>query len=294
MKKISTTGFVFKRVVLTASVLLIVLSAHRKADAAPRNRTLDASAVAGERIVELFDAMKAGDLEVKLIPKDSAQATVLIRNKTDKPLRIKLPEAFAGVPVLAQANAGFDGGNGGGGGGSSTVSQGMGGGMGGMGMGGMGGMGMGGMGMMGGMFNVAPDAIRKIKVKTVCLEHGKPDPNPRVAYEMKPIDEYTSDTKVIELCKMLGHGKIDQHAAQAAAWHFTDKLNWHQLATKIKVRHLDGSTELYFSPLDLQRAGLIVLESTRRAAVSNATAPSLAGAEPESVSPGRLADVELR
>ena len=84
------------------------------------------------KTVELFAAMEAGDIDVKLIPKDSKQSTVLIENKLDMPLRIKLPDAFAGVHVLGQM-----GGMGG-----------MGGGMGGMG-GGMGGMG-GGMGGMGG------------------------------------------------------------------------------------------------------------------------------------------------
>ena len=64
--------------------------------------------------------------------------------------------------------------------------QGMGGGMGGMGGGGMmGGMGGGGMGMGGGMFNVAPEKVGKFKVPTVCLEHGKHDPTPRVTYEIR-------------------------------------------------------------------------------------------------------------
>ena len=79
------------------------------------------------KTVELFAAMESGEIDVKLIPKNSKQATVLIENKGDQPLRIKLPDAFAGVPVLAQ-----------------------------MGMGGMGGMGGGmGMGGMGGGMGVA-------------------------------------------------------------------------------------------------------------------------------------------
>ena len=52
--------------------------------------------------VEMFAAMKAGDIDVKLIPQDSRSGNVIVTNKTNKPLKIRLPEAFAGVPVNAQ------------------------------------------------------------------------------------------------------------------------------------------------------------------------------------------------
>ena len=139
--------------------------------------------------------------------------------------------------------------------------------------GGMGG-GMGGMGGMrggGGFFNVAPAAVRKVKVATVCLEHGKLDPNPRVPYTLKPIESFTTDSKVIELCGMLGRGEIDQHAAQAAAWHLTDGLTWRQLLAKIKARHLNGTTEQYFTGVDLRRAMLVVQEAGRRTRDENGT-----------------------
>jgi hypothetical protein len=105
--------------------------------------------------VELFAAMADGQLNVKLIPKDSKQGNLLIENKTDKPLTVQLPEAFVGVQVLQQFGAGAGGlGQGGLGAGSGLGGQGgggaqsMGGGM----MGGMGGGMMGGMGGGGGFF----------------------------------------------------------------------------------------------------------------------------------------------
>ena len=217
--------------------------------------------------VELFSAIEAGELEVKLVPKDATQSTVLVKNLTKKPLRIQMPAAFAGVPVLAQDDFGGGGGDFGGGGGdfgnnNNQQQQAFGGGMGGMG----GGMGMGGMGMGGGMFNVAPERVHKVKVNTVCLEHGKKDPNPRVAYELRPIQAFTTNPHVHEVCTMLGRGEIDQVSAQAAAWHLTDKLNWHQLARKIKVKHLNGTVEMYFSPLNMRRAMKIVQVAKQRAA----------------------------
>ncbi len=41
---------------------------------------------------------------------------------------------------------------------------------------------------MGGFFNVKPGKVGKLRVPTVCLEHGKPDPNPRMAYKLVPIE----------------------------------------------------------------------------------------------------------
>ena len=199
-------------------------------------------------IVELFAAMAAGDVEAKVIPKDSTNATVLITNKTDRPLAIKLPEAFAGVPALAQ----FGGGRGGMGG------------MGGGGMGGMGGGGMGGMGGGGGFFNVAAEKVGKIKVATICLEHGKADPRPRIPYTLKPLEEFNDDPHVYEVCSMLGHGEIDQRAAQVAAWHFTDAMSFEELAAK-RIKHLNGTSEPYFAHAEVVRAVQIVQESVRRA-----------------------------
>ena len=100
--------------------------------------------------------MDAGQIEVKIIPQNATKANVLIRNLTDKPVELRLPKAFASVPVLAQGMMGGMGGMGGGGMGGmggggmgGGGGQAGGGGMGGMGGGGMGGMGGGGMGGMG-------------------------------------------------------------------------------------------------------------------------------------------------
>lgn len=55
-------------------------------------------------IVDYVEGEKLGILEVKLIPKDASRATVVLKNHSQKPIRIQLPSAFAGVPVLAQAD----------------------------------------------------------------------------------------------------------------------------------------------------------------------------------------------
>ncbi len=199
-----------------------------------------------DQTVEMFEAIEKGAISVKLIPKDSTQSRVMIENKTDKPLNVKLPAAFAGVPVLAQGfggggiGGGGRGGRGNRGGGFGGGSQGFGGGM----MGGMGGMG-------GGMFNVPPEKVGKFQVNTVCLEHGKKEPRPAVPYEIKPIDSLTDRVEVHELMQMLGSGRIDQRAAQVAAWHLNNQMSWPELAAK-RLRFANGTSRPYFSPQEIQ------------------------------------------
>jgi len=219
------------------------------------------------KTVELFQAIKDGQIDVKLIPKDSTECGVLIENKTKQPLNVKLPEAFAGVPVLAQVGgAGINPGGLGGGNNrnrnNNSGNQGFGGGMG---MGGMG-MGMGGMGMGGGMFNVPPEQVGqnapamfnvlpekvgKLKVDTVCLEHGKAEPRAAMKYEIKPVEQFTDKKEVYELCRMLGTGRINQRAAQAAAWHLNNNMSWQELAAK-RIEYANGTSRPYFSPQELQ------------------------------------------
>ena len=211
------------------------------------------------KTVDLFAGIDAGDLEAVLIQKDSTEGTLMLKNKSGQPLTIKVPGALAGVPILAQrgGRGGAGGGMGGMGGGMGGGGmQGMGGGMMGGGMGGgMGGMG-GGMG--GGMFNVAPDKVQKVKVASVCLDHGLDEPNVKVPYKPVPLDSYAKDPAIEQLVKMMCAGMIDQHSAQAAAWNIQNGLSWEFLANKVGVKHIDGRKEPYFTAAHLERAFVAV------------------------------------
>jgi hypothetical protein len=240
------------------------------ARASAANRlSVDKEAAEGFTSVEMFKAMEGGDVEVKIIPKDATEATVIFTNKSKKPLAVALPEAFVAVPVAPQFGGfggggggmgGFGGGGFGGGGGGG--GQGFGGGFGG-GMGGFGG-GMGGFG--GGFMNVEPDTTRKVKVKGVCLEHGKDDPSPRMEYAIKPIETFTDKGEVHEVCKMLARGEISQNIAQAAAWHLMDEMSWNELAAKNRVESkLTNYREKWFSPQELAIAGRAVRVANERA-----------------------------
>ena len=245
-------------------------------------RTAGANAVPATDadVSQWFAAEEAGQIEVTFIPKNATEATVLVKNLTDQPLTIQLPEAFAAVPINAQMGGMGGGGMGGGGmGGGGMGGGGMGGGGGGQGMGGgmggggMGGGGMGGGGMggggMGGMMRVPAEKQMKIKVATVCLEHGKPDPNPKMAYKMIPVTQFTKDERVIGVCKMLGHHMVTQNTAQAAAWHLTDDLSWNQLSEKNRSQSKYTGNVAFFSPFELRQAYALVDEVTLRAEASS-------------------------
>ncbi|MBN2291259.1 MAG: hypothetical protein JXM70_02475, partial [Pirellulales bacterium] len=130
--------------------------------------------------------------------------------------------------------------------------------------GGMGGMGMGGMGMGGGMFNVAPEVVTDFKVPTVCLEHGKGEPRPKIPYKIKPIEALTDRADVKELCTMLGYGKLDQRAAQVAAWHLNNDMSWQELAAK-QLHYANGTRSPYFSPQQIQ-AGMQIVAMAKKMA----------------------------
>ena len=207
--------------------------------------------------VEMFAAIENGQINVKLIPKDSKQSRVMIENKTKQPLNVKLPATFAGVPVLAQgfgAGGGMGGdlgGGGGGGGGNQSVGGGM---------GGMGGMGGGGMG--GGFFSVPAEKVGQFKVTTVCLEHGKPEPRPAIPYQIKRLEEVSDKPEVQEVCRMVGEGQLPQRVAQLATWHFANGMSWEQLAAE-KYRCANGTGVPAYSPQELQAAMQVAAAATK-------------------------------
>ena len=57
---------------------------------------------------------------------------------------------------------------------------------------------------------------------------------------------------------------MDQSAAQAAAWHYSDNLSWEELANKVGVTHIHGPSEPYFNR-QLQMGLRIAAEAARRA-----------------------------
>jgi hypothetical protein len=224
--------------------------------------------------VEFFQAMEDGQVDVKFIAKSDHAARILITNKTQQPINLQLPEAFAGVPILAQIGGGGRGGGGfggggrggggfggGGGGGQQSVGGGLG--------GGGGGLGGGGLGGGGGLFSIPPEETAKINVPVVCLDHGLRNPSSASKYTIVPADQHLDRPAVIELLKAFGRGELQHGAAQAAAWHLNNDLSWNELAAKLQGTRRSPSRPPYFSRDEIQ-AGMAYASEAHRLAEANA------------------------
>lgn len=212
--------------------------------------------------IDVFEGIEQGLLEVKMIPKDSLGGNMLIENKGDKPLNVDFPAAFVGRQVLKQfgqqgGGGGFGGGQQGGlGGGQGGGGQAQGGGLGGGQQGGGGGFGGGGQqggGGGGGFFSIPPDRIVRVSYRSVCLEHGKTEPAPRMHYTIAKVQDFRDDPVLEEVLKMVASGQLDEQSAQAATWHVTDKMSWEQLAAK-SIPHIGRPATPYFTPQQIARA----------------------------------------
>jgi hypothetical protein len=213
-----------------ALVLLTVIAPRAQAE------SLAPEATAEPRDVELFAAMEEGAVDVVLIPRDSKKVTIQVKNKTDKPLTVKLPEAFAGVPVLAQFQPP---------GGAAPQAIGM--------PGGGGGNPLFG----GGVMNIPPGKIVKVKRPAVCLEHGKPEPGPRIAYRIAPLEEANDNDGVRELLTQYPFDRTNQRIAQLAAWHLANGKSWEEL-DGLTIKHINRQVTRQFSREEISAARKIV------------------------------------
>ncbi len=192
--------------------------------------------------VELFQGIKDGKIDAKIVFKNRKSAVVSVENKTKQPLNVVMPAVAGATPVLAQF------------GGKSSDE------------GGLQGMmeDMDGGGGGGGMFRIAPEKIVRRDVEAICLDHGKKDPNPRTEYVLKPIEEVTDRPAVIELGKMMGKTKVDHETIQMAAWMLNNDLTTEDLAKETWKSATGVKTPVY-SQAKLQKAANLAQFATQKA-----------------------------
>ena len=254
---------------------------------------------AGERghraeVVELFAALEAKQIEVTVIPEDATRLTIQVANQQDTPLTIRLPDAVAAVPVLAQlrpplgAGAPFGQGLPFGPGaannrpGGNQPAQGLGAPLGQMGRNNMfpGGL------LPGGLMNVLPGKIVRQKLPCVCLDFGKPNPQPHIPYRLERLENVQDEPAVRDLLLVLGRGGSPHRSVQLAIWHTANSMSWEQLA---RVPHVqaNGTKRPQFSPTELEQAQRLVkqLPSTKRRPTESplVTAPTAAESDISSV-----------
>lgn len=221
---------------------------------------------ATDEVFDLFAAQDDGTVEVKFIAKNDHEGRILITNKLPHGVKVQIPDAFVGDPVVAQfggGGGGLGGGGGGFGGGGGGGNQSVGGGGG----GGFGGQGGGG----GGVFSIPPERVTKVDVPLLCLDHGKADPSSSKPYKLRPVDSSIDRPEVVELLKAFGTGQLQHNAAQAAVWHLNNDLTWQQLASKLTGTRRSISRSPYFSRFELQAAYAYAGEAKRRGAEAEAT-----------------------
>jgi hypothetical protein len=218
--------------------------------------------------VELFAAIEAGQLEAKLILQDEFRGKVLLRNKTGKPLSVRLPEVMAGVPVLAQ-NVGNGNGFGpgigqGNGQANSGQPQAVGGGV----------NGGNQNGQNGALFNVPAERVAQLNFNSVCLEHGKVAPRAVMKYRLVPLSEVNSEPALGDVLTSYLRGHCTQEAAQAAAWHLASEMSWDELAA-LQIRRATGMRSPYFSAAGLREARRLAEQSQPRSVGSPGDVPKL-------------------
>jgi hypothetical protein len=231
----------------------------------------------------LFAAIEDGNLEAIVIPRDAKKVTLQLKNKSDKPLTIRLPEAFAAVPVQAQL---FGGGNNNGGGFNlGQGNQGQGGGTQGLGVAGggqNGGNNAGGEGRRNrrgggapGLFNIPAGKVIKVKLTSVCLEYGKPEPTARNEYVIQPIESLCDKPEVVSILRSLGDGQVSQEVAQLAAWNVASGTSFEQMASlKSKL----GLQQPIYSQTSIAAAAEMVSAVSSQATADTRSASTTASA----------------
>lgn len=196
-----------------------------------------------EAAVDLFDALRQGQLEVQVIPREARGCRLMMTNKTDKPLTVRLPEAFAITPVLAQFNNNNNNRNMMPWNNNQANSQNNGPQPLGVTTNGQrnnirpGPMNVGQQrnGGPGPFFNIPPEKTIKAKLPALCLEHGKSTPRAAIPYEIKPLADVTTTPGVADVLAALGDGTALPEVAQLAAWHLNNGIGWQQLAAEKEV-----------------------------------------------------------
>ena len=183
--------------------------------------------------IELFEGLDNGSLTAKVVPQSQFGGTVLVTNTTKTPLSVKVPEAVVGVQVFPQ-------------------------------LGGMGGMGGGGAAGGAGFFSIPAERTVSVPMTSVCLEHGKANPNSRMTYRLARPSDVSDKPELPELLRMVGQNKIDRGAAQAAAWHIANGMTWDKIAAE-KFDHVGRPDEPYFSQDQLAAARMVVADVQAKA-----------------------------
>jgi hypothetical protein len=232
----------------------------------PSDSTTDNEIASDYQEMDLFDAMKQDKVGVLVEPRNFSVLRLSLRNKTQEPLLIRPPEVFAAIPtqrvMMANAGAAL---------GTRNMNAGY---------GFQSSQGLGGSFYQptsahsardetslpddslaaGGREHrqlpkwlLLPGKIVTAPVPCFCLEFGKPDPNPRIPYLLRPLEDLTKDQAVRNLLIEFSHQKYSQRVMQLAVWHVANQVPWNVLAKSTLPRSIAGRNQK-FSKVELAAA----------------------------------------
>ena len=108
-----------------------------------------------------------------------------------------------------------------------------------------------------GIFSIPPEKVVKIRFNTVCLNHGKPTPRPRMTYVLRRLEDEVSSLTLRRLLENYDPKKNGRREMQAAAWHLASDMSWKQLTAK-RVRHIGRTPQRYLSQRQIEAAKSLV------------------------------------
>lgn len=255
--------------------------------------TLDADAP----VVELFDGIEQGQVDVRTSMANPYEGKVFVTNRTDKPLTVAIPKAVVGVHVLPQfgnnaGNGAFgnNGNNNQANNGANGQAQSAGGNLGAIENNGNG-NGNGFPNAPGGMqnkfpgnnfFSIPAEKTVQLDFRSVCLNHGRPNPNAAMKYRMTKVEAYTTDPVLQQLLEDYSP-RTNKDVQQAAAWHLANGLTWKQLAN-LTQQKIPGVHTPLFTKAELDSARELVewaKQNAEERPVKKDAAPTVASTREE-------------
>jgi hypothetical protein len=107
----------------------------------------------------------------------------------------------------------------------------------------------------------------QLQMRTVCLNYGRPDPNPGLSYVLTSVEKHSSDPALWQLLENYSP-RTDQKVMQAAAWHLASGLSWDQLA-RLPDSRLRGTGARLFNVRQVQTAERLVTALEQQMASDN-------------------------
>ena len=212
--------------------------------------------------VDLLGENAKGKLGVRVIPQNEFRSRILIENKTEAPLTVKLPKAVAAVhvvpkkdPPASRVRTADDAeetneapGN------AQAV--------------------VGTFGPMNAQANAFPHESEEgyaftipagrsvqIALHSACAEHGKRTPISRMTYRLKPLAEQTANETLQKVIQSYDPKTTDPLAFQAVVWHLANGLSWEALAQKTVKK--GGQKVLYFTRPQLVAAQKLIANAEK-------------------------------